>query len=420
MNAYSYQNHRLYCESVPLDAIAKEFGTPCYVYSKNTLTKAMAAYQRTLADRPHLVCFAVKANSNLSILKLMQEAGLGFDVVSQGEQYRAQVAGADPKKIILSGVGKTKAELLYALASGIYCINVESKEELWRLAELAQSKNTVAPFALRINPDVDAKTHPYISTGLKANKFGIEMQTAKALFIEAKQHPHLKAIGVACHIGSQITDIAPFVEAEKKLLALIDDLAHEGITFQHIDMGGGLGITYTNETPPSIEAYLTALKAPLAGTDLKLIVEPGRSLIASAAVLLTRVEYVKTTPDKRVVVVDAAMNDYLRPALYGATQRILNTDEVPKTAPFLADIVGPICESADCFLKETSFSAVADDLLAICDVGAYGFSMASHYNSRPKPAEVLVDGDNVTLIHTRETLANLIENELSVLKSQAF
>jgi len=415
MGAFSYHGHGLCVEGVPLKDIALQFGTPCYVYSKKALLTQIEAYQNALKKLPHLICYAVKANGNLSLLQLIHEAGLGFDVVSGGEFLRAQKAGASGDKIVFAGVGKTAAELAQALEAGVYCINVESEAELLRLAQVAQNLKVVAPFALRVNPDVDPKTHPYISTGLKGNKFGIAMTEAQSLYVKTKNHPHLKAMGVACHIGSQITDLAPFIEAQKKVLQLVAELKTEGLKLTHIDMGGGLGVPYQDEAVPSVADYLAALVQPLLGTDLKLIVEPGRSLVAQAGVLVTKVEYIKHNADKTFVVTDAAMNDYLRPALYGAKQKIVNV--VKNTTPtFKADIVGPVCESADCFLKDAEIAVQEGNLLAICDVGAYGFSMASQYNSRPRPPEVLVDGTNVTPIRARETLDSLLENELRLLK----
>ena len=410
MDHFNYQHGALAVEDVSLADIAARFGTPTYVYSAATLTRHYRVFTEALAGIDHEICYAVKANGNLGVLGLLADLGSGFDIVSVGELERVITAGGDPAKIVFSGVGKRDDEIARALEVGIACFNVESASELDRIDAIAQSRGVRAPISLRVNPDVDARTHPYISTGLKENKFGIAVDEAEALYLEAATRAGLNVIGVDCHIGSQLTDLSPFKDAVTRLLALIDRLAEAGITLEHIDVGGGLGITYEDETPPSPAAYAEIIRELVAGRNLKLIFEPGRVLVANAGVLLTRVLHLKPGQDsaeKHFAVVDGAMNDLIRPALYDGWHRIVTVDEQPTATPRAWDIVGPVCETAD-FLGQGRELAVAQgDLLAVRSAGAYGFVMASNYNSRPRPAEVMVDGAAVHTVRQRETLTDL-------------
>ena len=409
MSVFNYQQGSLHCEGVPLEAIAEAHGTPTYVYSRQTIESAFLAYQNALADRPHLVCYAVKANSNLAILNVLAGLGAGFDVVSIGELERVIAAGGAADKVVFSGVGKTKQEMLSALEHGIRCFNVESESELLTLADVAATCGKTAPVSMRVNPDVDAGTHPYISTGLRENKFGVDVETARRLYQVAHDHRALEPIAIDCHIGSQILDIAPFLESLDCLLTFIDELAAEGITLRHIDIGGGLGVSY-QENAPAIEEYMSALAAKLGSRDLELVLEPGRSIVALAGALLTRVLYLKPSDAKNFAVVDAAMNDLLRPSLYDAWQDIQAvTPHKGKSRPW--DIVGPICETGDFLGKDRHLALSEGDLLAAMGAGAYGFAMASNYNSRPRAAEVMVSGESVHLVGQRETLGDLWQRE---------
>lgn len=414
MDHFSYHNGTLAVEDVPLADIAARFGTPTYVYSAATLTRHYRVFSEALAGVDHEICYAVKANGNLGVLGLLADLGSGFDIVSVGELERVITAGGDPAKVVFSGVGKRDDEIARALEVGIACFNVESASELDRIDAIARAKGMRAPISLRVNPDVDAKTHPYISTGLKENKFGIAVDEAEALYRDAATRDGLKLIGVDCHIGSQLTDLAPFQDAVKRLLALIDRLAEAGIRLEHIDVGGGLGITYNDETPPSPAAYAEVIRELVAGRDLKLLFEPGRVLVANAGVLLTRVLHLKpgqAETDKHFAVVDGAMNDLIRPALYDGWHRIVTVDETPTATPRAWDIVGPVCETAD-FLGQGRELAIAQgDLLAVRSAGAYGFVMASNYNARPRAAEVIVDGDQIHEVRARETMADLMRGE---------
>ncbi len=402
------------CEQLPYSQLAEQFGTPLYVYSEQALTQAYRAYETAFSGSRPLICYAVKANSNLSIIKHFAQLGSGFDTVSGGEIARVLAAGGDASKIIFSGVGKSVVEIEFALKSKIKCFNVESLPELDRLNEVAGKLGVKAPISLRINPDVDAKTHPYISTGLKANKFGIAMTDAERAYQHAARLPHLNIIGIDCHIGSQLTDLSPLVAACERLLPLIDQLTAQGIHLQHIDLGGGVGIVYKDEQVPDLQAYAHAVQTLLAGRDLQLILEPGRSLVGNAGTLLTRVEFVKHNEDKNFVIVDAAMNDLMRPALYQAYHHIENVAE--STQPEItADIVGPICETGDFLAQDRQIAAAAGDLLLVRSAGAYGASMASNYNTRPRAAEVLVSGDTVREIRQRETFEDLISKEIKFL-----
>ncbi|WP_314379434.1 diaminopimelate decarboxylase [Neisseria elongata] len=400
----------LHCENISYTELAERFGTPLYVYSQAELDSAFARYQTAFAALDPLICYAVKANGNLSVIRRFAELGSGFDIVSGGELARVLAAGGRADKTIFSGVGKSTAEIEFALKSGIKCFNVESLPELDRINEIAGRLKTAAPVSLRINPDVDAQTHPYISTGLKANKFGIAMEDAERAYLHAASLPHLNIIGIDCHIGSQLIKLEPLVEACERLLPLIDKLAAHGIGLQHIDLGGGVGIIYQNEETPDLAAYAAAVQKLLGGRSLKLILEPGRSLVGNAGALLTRVEFVKQNGDKNFVVVDAAMNDLMRPALYQAYHHIENAEPSP-VAPFAADIVGPICETGDFLAKDRMISAQAGDLLVVRSAGAYASSMAGNYNTRPRAAEVLVTGSEAKVVRRRETLEEMLANE---------
>lgn len=402
----------LYCENIRFTDLANQFGTPLYVYSQQALNQAFTDYQTAFAALNPLICYAVKANSNLSIIRHFARLGCGFDIVSGGELARVLAAGGDASKTIFSGVGKSVAEIEYALQQGIKCFNVESLPELERINEVAARLGMCAPISLRINPDVDAQTHPYISTGLKANKFGIAMSDAEAAYHHAATLPHLQIVGIDCHIGSQLIKLEPLIEACERLLLLIDRLTAQGIHLEHLDLGGGAGIVYRDEDVPDLAAYAQAVHQLIGERPLSLILEPGRSLVGNAGFLLTRVEYVKQNEDKQFVIVDAAMNDLMRPALYQAYHHITNAENSP-IAPFIADIVGPICETGDFLAQNREIAAQAGDVLVIHSAGAYAFSMASNYNTRPRAAEVWVSGDSVHTIRERETLAQLMHNELA-------
>jgi diaminopimelate decarboxylase len=412
MDHFSYDAGQLRAEQVALEAIAERYGTPCYVYSRATLTRHWQAFDRALGSRPHLVCFAVKANSNLAVLNLLARLGAGFDIVSVGELERVLAAGGDPAKVIFSGVGKRADEIRRALEVGIRCFNVESESELARIARIAVELGRTAPVSLRVNPDVDAQSHPYISTGLKENKFGIDIHAAEAVYRDAAARPGLEVVGIDCHIGSQLTSLGPFVDALERVLALADRLAAQGIAIEHLDLGGGLGIRYTDERPPEPDAYAGALCERLGDRPYEIILEPGRAIAGNAGVLLTRVEYLKQTPTHRFAIVDAAMNDLLRPALYGAEQEIVPVRQPPEAAvPERVEIVGPVCETGDFLGRERALVLAEGDLLAIRGSGAYGFSMSSNYNSRPRAAEVMVDGDQAHLVRRRESLDELFASE---------
>lgn len=410
---FHYRDGRLYLEQVSLDAVAAQFGTPCYVYSRAALTEAFQAFEQALVGRPHLVCYAVKANSNLAILNVFSRLGAGFDIVSGGELQRVLAAGGDPAKVVFSGVGKTVAEMRLALDAGILCFNVESAAELQRLNEVAGKIGKIAPVSLRVNPDVDANTHPYISTGLKQNKFGVAYDEALALYLQARTLPHLKICGIDCHIGSQLTEVSPFVAAIEKVLQLVDALAAEGIVLEHIDLGGGLGICYDDETPPAIGEYVSALLSALNGRTEKLILEPGRVLVGNAGALLTRVEYLKPGEEKNFAIVDAAMNDLMRPALYDAYHEIVSVIQDNQPARCY-EIVGPVCETGDFLGHARELSISPEALLAVLSAGAYGMSMASNYNTRPRAAEVMVDGEKCYLIRERESVQALFSAEHAV------
>ena len=412
MDYFAYNGQQLFAENVALEAVAQTYGTPCYVYSKATIERHWHAFDRAAGNQPHLICYAVKANSNLAVLNVMAKLGSGFDIVSGGELTRVLKAGGDPSKVVFSGVGKTHDEIALGLLHNIKCFNVESRSELARINEVAEQAGKKAPISIRVNPDVDAKTHPYISTGLKDNKFGVERQQAVEIYQYANSLPFLNVIGIDCHIGSQLTDLTPFVDALDILLALIDELAKHNIDIKHLDVGGGLGVTYDDEKAPHPDQYTQAITERLQGREeLLVIFEPGRAIMANAGVLLTKVEFLKQGAEKNFAIVDAAMNDLIRPALYSAWQNIvpLNTSiERPKA---VYDIVGPICETGDFLGKGRELAIAPDDYLAIRSAGAYGFVMASNYNSRCRAAEVLVDGDNMHLVREREKIEQLFESE---------
>ncbi len=410
MTPFPSRDGELFAEDVPLAAIAAAHGTPCYVYSRAAITAAWRAFDDALGTRPHLVCYAMKANSSLAVLDLLARLGSGFDIVSGGELARVIAAGGDPGKVVFSGVGKTEAEMRMALEHDIRCFNVESVPELRRLSAVATAIGREARVSLRVNPDVDAGTHPYISTGLKENKFGVAFEDAPDAYAEAASLPGLRVTGVDCHIGSQITEVAPFVDALDKVLDLVDRLAARGIVIEHLDVGGGLGIRYDDEVPPSAGDYIGALLACLGDRPLEILMEPGRALVGNAGVLLTRVEYLKPGAAKSFAIVDAAMNDLMRPALYEAYHGIVPVR--PRAgAGVRYDVVGPVCESGDFLGHDRELRVEPGDLLAVMSAGAYGMSMASNYNTRPRAAEVMVDGDRVHVIRERESVADLFALE---------
>jgi len=413
MHEFHYHGNDLYCEQVPVNTMAAEVGTPLYLYSRATLERHFRVFDSAFASVPHLTCYSVKANSNIAILKLLRSLGAGVDVVSGGEIYRSLLAGIAPGKIVYSGVGKTRDEIAYALRSGILQINVESEQELETVGSVAADLNVKAPVAFRINPDVDPKTHPYISTGLKKNKFGIRIDAAFELVSRAVAHPYLRITGIACHIGSQITETGPFADALDSILSFIARLHSKfGLSIQYLDIGGGLGIKYATEEPPHPEQYAAVLLERLRDTSYTLILEPGRVIVGNAGILVARVLYTKKSGDKYFIIVDAAMNDLIRPSLYSAHHEIQPVRKCDR-ASVTADIVGPICESGDFMARErTVEEVIPGDLIAIMSTGAYGFSMSSNYNSRPRAAEVLVDGSSYRLIRKREAYEDLVKNEI--------
>ncbi|TQV63355.1 MAG: diaminopimelate decarboxylase [Halothiobacillaceae bacterium] len=410
MEAFPRRDGVLHAEGVSLAAIAAAHGTPTYVYSRAAIESNFRAYDTAFGAHPHLVCFAVKSNSNLAVLNLLARLGAGFDIVSGGELERVLAAGGEAGKVVFSGVGKSRMEMARALEVGIRCFNVESLPELERLNEVAQACGRRAPVSLRVNPDVDAKTHPYISTGLKENKFGIAIEDAEAAYLRAAVMPGLEVVGVDCHIGSQLTELRPFLDALERVLALVEKLAKQGVKLHHLDLGGGLGIRYRDEIPPAPEALIHALMGRLAGMDYEIIVEPGRSIVGNAGVLLTRVEMLKHSPHKDFAVIDAAMNDLMRPALYGSWMDIQPV--APREGePREYDVVGPVCETGDFLGKGRALALDEGDLLAVMGAGAYGFTMSSNYNTRPRAAEVMVDGESMRLVREREQLPELWRGE---------
>ncbi len=418
MNHFAYSKGRLYAEGVPLTDIASQYGTPAYVYSKQALSDHFLAYQQALTGKSHLICYAVKANSNLAVLKVLSDLGAGFDIVSAGELQRVLRAGGRADKTVFSGVGKRADEIEYALKVGIHCFNVESEGELDQIQRIAARLNVVAAVSLRVNPDVDALTHPYISTGLKENKFGIDIDTAVSVYQRAAELSHIEVIGVDCHIGSQLTEIAPFIDALDRTLALVDKLAESGIAIKHLDLGGGLGVCYRDESPPPIGDYIAAILDKLRYHDLTLILEPGRSIAANAGILLSKVEYIKNNGDKKFAVIDAAMNDMIRPALYEAWLNIESVLHEESETEDIYDIVGPVCETGDFLGKDRRLAIKPGDLLCIHSAGAYGFTMSSNYNSRPRAPEIMVDQEIAHLVRERESIDSLMQGEQTLPEAQ--
>ena len=411
MDHFAYRNQALYAEDVPVQQIAAQYGTPCYIYSRATLERHWQAFDQALAGRPHLICYAVKANSNIAVLNVLARLGSGFDIVSVGELERVLAAGGKADKIVFSGVAKRHDEIARALEVGIHCFNVESEPELYRINEVAAAMNKRAPISLRVNPDVDAKTHPYISTGLKENKFGIAIDEAARIYNIAAGLGNIDVIGIDCHIGSQLTSIQPFVDALLRVLTLLDQLVKEDIHIKHIDIGGGLGIRYRDETPPQPADYARALTQVLGDRDYTIIMEPGRAIVGNAGILVCKVEHLKHHGERHFALVDAAMNDLMRPALYSAWQEIIPVIPRNDGQAYTYDIVGPICETGDFLGKQRPLNLEENDLLAIRSAGAYGFSMSSNYNTRGRAAEIMVDTDKTYLIRERETIQSLFANE---------
>jgi len=411
MDFFEYRDGRLFAEDVDLIPAVAQWGTPCYVYSRATIERHWHAFDDAFGDMRHLVCYAVKANSNLAVLNVLAKLGSGFDIVSVGELERVLAAGGDAGKVVFSGVGKTAQEMTRALQVGIRCFNVESSAELEQLERVARELAMVAPVSLRVNPDVDARTHPYISTGLKDNKFGIAIEEAFDVYQYIADSDSLRVEGIDCHIGSQLTQVDPFVDALERVLALVDRLLATGIALHHLDLGGGLGIQYRDETPPEPQEQIAALMEPLRGRDIEVIVEPGRAIVGNAGILLTKVLYTKHNEEKNFAIVDAAMNDLMRPALYDAWQAIIPVQPDETTETRCYDVVGPICETGDFLGKARELAIKQGDILAIRSAGAYGFTMSSNYNTRPRAAEIMVDGDRHQVVRKRESLAQLLENE---------
>ena len=408
MDFFQYKNEQLYVEDLPVKQLAEEFGTPLYIYSRATLERHWHAFDSALGDHPHLICYAVKANSNIGILNVMAKLGSGFDIVSQGELERVLAAGGEASKVVFSGVAKSRAEIMRALEVGIRCFNVESVAELHHINQIAGEMEKIAPISLRVNPDVDAHTHPYISTGLKENKFGVSVDEAREVYKLAATLPHVKITGMDCHIGSQLTELQPFLDATDRLIRLMEQLKEDGITLKHLDLGGGLGVTYTDETPPHPSDYATTLLNKLKNyEDLEIILEPGRAIAANAGILLAKVQYLKSNESRNFAITDTGMNDMIRPALYEAYMNIIEIDRTLGREKAIYDVVGPVCETSDFLGKQRELAIAEGDYIAQRSAGAYGASMSSNYNSRPRTAEVLVDGDKAHLIRRRESLSEL-------------
>ena len=408
MDFFQYKNEQLYVEDLPVKQLAEEFGTPLYIYSRATLERHWHAFDSALGMHPHLICYAVKANSNIGILNIMAKLGSGFDIVSQGELERVLAAGGEASKVVFSGVAKSRAEIMRALEVGIRCFNVESVAELHHINQIAGEMGKVAPISLRVNPDVDAHTHPYISTGLKENKFGVSVDEAREVYKLAATLPHVKITGMDCHIGSQLTELQPFLDATDRLIRLIEQLKEDGITLKHLDLGGGLGVTYTDETPPHPSDYAAALLNKLKDyEDLEIILEPGRAITANAGILVAKVQYLKSNESRNFAITDTGMNDMIRPALYEAYMNIIEIDRTLEREKTIYDVVGPVCETSDFLGKQRELAIAEGDYIAQRSAGAYGASMSSNYNSRPRTAEVLVDGDKAHLIRRRENLSEL-------------
>ena len=408
MDFFQYKNEQLYVEDLPVKQLAEEFSTPLYIYSRATLERHWHAFDSALGKHPHLICYAVKANSNIGILNVMAKLGSGFDIVSQGELERVLAAGGEASKVVFSGVAKSRAEIMRALEVGIRCFNVESVAELHHINQIAGEIGKVAPISLRVNPDVDAHTHPYISTGLKENKFGVSVDEAREVYKLAATLPHVKITGMDCHIGSQLTELQPFLDATDRLIRLMEQLKEDGIKLKHLDLGGGLGVTYTNETPPHPSDYATALLNKLKNyEDLEIILEPGRAIAANAGILVAKVQYLKSNESRNFAITDTGMNDMIRPALYEAYMNIIEIDRTLGREKAIYDVVGPVCETSDFLGKQRELAIAEGDYIAQRSAGAYGASMSSNYNSRPRTAEVLVDGDKAHLIRRRENLSEL-------------
>ena len=408
MDFFQYKNEQLYVEDLPVKQLAEEFGTPLYIYSRATLERHWHAFDSALGKHPHLICYAVKANSNIGILNVMAKLGSGFDIVSQGELERVFAADGEASKVVFSGVAKSRAEIMRALEVGIRCFNVESIAELHHINQIAGEMGKVAPISLRVNPDVDAHTHPYISTGLKENKFGVSVDEAREVYKLAATLPHVKITGIDCHIGSQLTELQPFLDATDRLIRLMEQLKEDGITLKHLDLGGGLGVTYTDETPPHPSDYATALLNKLKNyEDLEIILEPGRAIAANAGILVAKVQYLKSNESRNFAITDTGMNDMIRPALYEAYMNIIEIDRTLGRKKAIYDVVGPVCETSDFLGKQRELAIVEGDYIAQRSAGAYGASMSSNYNSRPRTAEVLVDGNKAHLIRRRENLSEL-------------
>ena len=412
MDFFQYKNNQLMAENLPVKQLAEQFGTPLYVYSRATLERHWHAFDNAFGEHPHLVCFAVKSNPNIAILNVMAKLGSGFDIVSQGELERVLAAGGDAAKVVFSGVAKSHQEIARALEVNIRCFNVESEAELLRINQIAGDMGKIAPISLRVNPDVDAHTHPYISTGLKENKFGVSVEQAREVYKLAATLPNIKIVGMDCHIGSQLTELQPFLDAVDRLIVLMEQLKQDGIHLKHLDLGGGLGVTYTDETPPHPTEYAKALWEKLSAfSELEIIVEPGRAITANAGILVAKVEYLKSNESRNFAIVDAGMNDMIRPALYQAYMNILEIDRTLAREEKMYDVVGPICETSDFLGKQRKLAIAEGDYLAQRSAGAYGASMSSNYNSRPRTAEVMVDGDKAYLIRRREALNELWQLE---------
>ena len=411
MDYFTYRGQQLFAENLAVQEIAREFGTPCYIYSRATLERHWHAFDRAFGAQPHLICYAVKANSNIAILNILARLGSGFDIVSLGELQRVLIAGGKPENIVFSGVGKRRDEILAALKAGIRCFNIEVSGELDRINQIAGELGVIAPVSFRVNPDVDAKTHPYISTGLKENKFGIDFDSALQEYQRAANMPNIKIVGIDCHIGSQLTETRPFLDALERVQHIVALLQAQGIVLQHLDLGGGLGIRYRDELPPEPAEYIAAVLQKLHNPQLEIMLEPGRAIVGNAGILVTQVEYLKPTAHKNFAIVDAAMNDLLRPSLYSAWQEIIPVVQPDVAQPLLWDIVGPVCETGDFLGKQRELQLAPGDLLAVRSAGAYGFSMSSNYNSRPRVAEIMVDDQQATVIRERETLAQLWQGE---------
>jgi len=408
MDFFQYKNEQLYVEDLPVKQLAEEFGTPLYIYSRATLERHWHAFDSALGKHPHLICYAVKANSNIGILNIMAKLGSGFDIVSQGELERVLAADGEASKVVFSGVAKSRAEIMRALEVGIRCFNVESVAELHHINQIAGEMGKIAPISLRVNPDVDAHTHPYISTGLKENKFGVSVDEAREVYKLAATLPHVKITGMDCHIGSQLTELQPFLDATDRLIRLMEQLKEDGITLKHLDLGGGLGVTYTDETPPHPSDYAAALLNKLKNyKDLEIILEPGRAIAANAGILVAKVQYLKSNESRNFAITDTGMNDMIRPALYEAYMNIIEIDRTLEREKAIYDVVGPVCETSDFLGKQRELAIAEGDYIAQRSAGAYGASMSSNYNSRPRTAEVLVDGDKAHLIRRRESLSEL-------------